>query len=881
MIGLEAAPKLHAATQQKGTSHMIRSSVSLLAIASACLLPAAAMAQDAADAPAPAAAPAETEQPGDIIISGRQTRTAVTLQGSEIQKILPGISPLKAIQTLPGVLYITADPWGYNEQNAQIFIHGFAANQLGYTMDGIPLGDQSYGNYNGLSPQRAVISENVGRVVVATGAGDLATASNSNLGGTIETFSSSPLETLGIQAAQTIGSYSTSRTFVRIDSGAFGPGGNNSGYISAARQDARAWDFKGKQGGYQANAKFVHDSKFGKLTLYFDYNDMTQPNEDATTFFKPSAGGTATPVQLYTPYTKPFFYPDFNTYRTSYLTALGNSPATEGGNYRNYYSDAQRTDYLGYARYDAHLSSNVNWSTTGYYHHNDGAGVVAGPLGQSITTAQPYLDPAYATLPANCRFGANANGVRPTACTALTDAQAAAAGAALVAATGGSGLITRTTEYRIDRGGVISAFNVDLGDHKIELGGWYERNSTTQWRRWYGADVKNPASSTPYLRPLEVGPPLFTQYQGEARIKQLQLHIQDSWQVFDKLLVQAGFKTSAQWANGWFPVQPKAGSLSGLAGGLPQGKINTKRWFLPAVGASYDFNGHEQVYFNVQKNLRQYQAYLAGGGGPWFTGSQAAFNAFADQGKPESSWTYEGGLRSNRSFDNGLGLQAQINYYHVEFSNRLLAISTNPGGIAGGGITGGTSILVNVGDVKTDGVDAVFTARFGRHFTLYNATSYNLSKYQSDYTSTASGIGAGTGTCIGGYTVAAAGQPNAGIVPTCGKQLPGTAKWMNKTVATVNVGPFDAQLIGDFVGRRFATFSNDASVKSYFLTSLRIAARLPENIVPLRKAELALNVTNLTDKKGVSTLSIGSATNSYSAYPIAPRQWFLTLSAAY
>ena len=59
------------------------------------------------------------------------------------------------------------------------------------------------------------------------------------------------------------------------------------------------------------------------------------------------------------------------------------------------------------------------------------------------------------------------------------------------------------------------------------------------------------------------------------------------------------------------------------------------------------------------------------------------------------------------------------------------------------------------------------------------------------------------------------------------------------------------------------------------------AARVPEGSVPLRKVELALNVTNLTDKKGVSTLSIGSATNSYSAYPIAPRQWFLTLSAAY
>ena len=861
---------------------MIRTTSSLFALASALLCAHAAVAQTAAagpsDAPADAAA-ADKAAPDDvstIVVTGRTTRSSTELPGTEMQKILPGVSPLKAIQTLPGVLYVTADPWGYNEQNAQIFIHGFAANQLGYTMDGVPLGDQSYGNYNGLAPQRAVISENVGRVVVSTGAGDLATASNSNLGGTVETYSSDPLGRFGTQAAQTVGSFGTSRTFVRIDSGAFGKDGSNSAYVSAARQRARAWDFDGVQGGYQANAKFVHDDKGGKLTLFFDYNDMTQPNEDATVFFKPSAGGTATQVQLYTPYTKPFFYPDFDAYRTSYLNARGNSPAAQGSNYRNYYSDAQRTDYLLYMRYDAHLSDRITWSTMGYFHHNDGVGVVAGPLGQSITTAQPYLDPNYASEAANkCQFGGNANGVRPVACSAMTDAQAAAVGAALVAATGGSGLITRTTEYRIDRGGIVSALDMNLGNHKIELGGWFERNSTTQYRRWYAVDVTNPASSTPYIRPLDAEAPLFTQYQGEARINQLQLHLQDSWQVTDKLLVNAGFKTSAQWANGWFPIQPVAGSLSGLSGGLPQGKIDTFNWFLPAAGASYDFHGHEQLYFNVQKNLRQYQAYLAGGGGPWFTGSQAAFDAFADQGKPESSWTYEGGLRSSRSFGGGIGFNAQVNYYHVVFNNRLLAISTNPGGIAGSGITGGTSILVNVGDVHTDGVDAAFTFRVGRIFSLYNATSYNLSKYQSDYSAAATGIGAATGTCIGGYLV------TAGVVPTCGKQLPGTPKWMNKTVATLAVGPFEAQVIGDFVGRRFATFTDDASVPSYFMTSLRLAAKVPDNVLPLRKVEVSLNVTNLTDEKGVSSLSIGSPTNSYSAYPIAPRQWFLTVSAAY
>ncbi len=210
---------------------MIRFTSSLLAGTLLCAN--AAYAQTAE----PDTADGAAEDISAIVVTAKQTRSATAIPQSEIQKILPGVSPLKAIQTLPGVLYITADPWGYNEQNAQIFIHGFAGNQLGYTMDGVPLGDQSYGNYNGLSPQRAVISENVGRIVVSTGAGDLATASNSNLGGTVETYSSNPLDKFGIQAAQTLGSYSTSRTFVRVDSGDFG-GGTRA--ISRRRASAHA-----------------------------------------------------------------------------------------------------------------------------------------------------------------------------------------------------------------------------------------------------------------------------------------------------------------------------------------------------------------------------------------------------------------------------------------------------------------------------------------------------------------------------------------------------------------------------------------------------------------------------------------------------------------
>ena len=38
---------------------------------------------------------------------------------------------------------------------------------------------------------------------------------------------------------------------------------------------------------------------------------------------------------------------------------------------------------------------------------------------------------------------------------------------------------------------------------------------------------------------------------------------------------------------------------------------------------------------------------------------------------------------------------------------------------------------------------------------------------------------------------------------------------------------------------------------------------------------------NVEASDPAATISVGSATNSYSAYPIAPRQWFLTLSAGF
>ena len=760
----------------------------------------------APDAPVAPADTTATADPADdqIVVTGRRsTRSVSQLDGAEIQKILPGINPLKAIQMLPGVTYLTADPWGNNEQNISLFIHGFNQQQLGYTLDGIPLGDQQYGNYNGLSPQRAIISENVGRVTLASGAGDLGTASTSNLGGTIDTFSSDPRKTLGGQVAQTVGSYSAFRTFIRLDSGEFGNG--NSFYVSGVRQDARAWDFDGQQGGYQANGKFVHADSNGRATVYFAYSDKTEPNEDATVI---TVANRAT-----APYSRPFLFPHFGDALT-YLASGAYKAA--GSNYRNFYSDAQRTDYLGYVAYEATPNDKTSWNNQIYYHHNDGVGVVAGPID---VAGLPQLFSFYYP------------------------------GQNLTTVFGGSGFATRTTEYRIDRGGFISTFKITLGNHDLEMGGWYERQSSSAYRRWYPLLVGNP--STPYQRPRDTLTPLITQYYSEVRVDELQGHIQDAWHIVPGVTILAGFKATYQGAKQDVPVQPIPGSFAGSTA-LPIGKITTTQGFLPQIGALWDVTPNDQLFANAQKNVRQFQTSAAAGLSPFALGSQGAFDLFVATAQPETSWTYEGGFRTHHSVSFGpiSGFDAQVSVYHVDFSNRLLATSPTPVITS---IVSGAAILSNVGTVRTDGFDIAGTLRFGPHFSIYDAVSYNNSRYIDNYV---------TGTT----TVASAG-----------KKVPGSPDWLNKTVVSANYSVFDVQLIGDYIGRRFATYTNDLSVPGYFTLAGRIGADIPVNVAGTRgTASLSLNVTNITNIRAASTLSIGAASGTFNQFPLAPRQFFAT-----
>ncbi|MDB5445912.1 MAG: TonB-dependent receptor [Phenylobacterium sp.] len=228
-----------------------------------CTFANTAMADDAA---------ASTEE---LVVYGRgEARAVQSINAQEIETAAPGTSPIKMVEKLPGVNFQSADAFGAYEWSTRISIRGFNQNQLGFTLDGVPLGDMTYGNLNGLHISRAVISENLGSVQLAQGAGSLSTASSSNLGGTLEFLSRAPADAFGVDVQGTAGSDNMYRGFVRLDTGLLPSGGK--AYLSFADQKTDKWKGSGVQKQLQANVKFVQPLGPATLTAYYDWSQRRE-----------------------------------------------------------------------------------------------------------------------------------------------------------------------------------------------------------------------------------------------------------------------------------------------------------------------------------------------------------------------------------------------------------------------------------------------------------------------------------------------------------------------------------------------------------------------------------------------------------------------------
>jgi iron complex outermembrane receptor protein len=225
-------------------------------------------------APAMAQAPGEDADEAIVVFGKGETRQVQEVAPTS-SVLTPGTSPIRAIEKLPSVNIQAADPFGNYEWSTRVTIRSFNQNQLGFNFDGIPLGDMSYGNHNGLHISRIVSPENIGSVRVSQGAGSLGTQSTNNLGGTVETFSMRPANPVSArQANATYGSDDTMRGLrARLN---FGSEDGLRGFVSYGYGSTDKYKGTGTQDQHMVNAKAVLPLGEAKVDGWFSYSDRRE-----------------------------------------------------------------------------------------------------------------------------------------------------------------------------------------------------------------------------------------------------------------------------------------------------------------------------------------------------------------------------------------------------------------------------------------------------------------------------------------------------------------------------------------------------------------------------------------------------------------------------
>jgi iron complex outermembrane receptor protein len=724
-------------------------------------------------AQAPAATPTASDIEEMVVFGRGETRQVQTVNGEQIRQLPPGTSPLKAIEDLPGVNFQSADPHGAYEWSTRISVRAFNQNQLGFTLDGVPLGDMSYGNHNGLHVSRAVISENVGRVVLSQGTGALGTASTSNLGGTLEFLTDDPAEALGVRASVTGGSEDSRRLYGRFDSGRFGPDTRLT--LSYVDQEADKWKGDGIQEQRQANIKLVQPAGPATITGYYAWSDRAEQDYQDLSLDIIARNGEDTDN----------FFPDWDAAiaaANACAAAAFNAPVCDDS-YWN--ASGLREDHLGYLAVELPIVESLIAKATVYTHENEGQGLWGTP---------------YTPTP------------------------------------GGAPLSVRTTEYEIERTGIVTSLTWTLGDHEISGGLWYEDNDFEQARRFYGEP--NIAAPTRSFLDFQDNP-FFTQWQYAFKTETLHLHLQDTWTVNDTLTLNFGFK-SVSVENEGEPIVA-TGSFIGRAS-----SIEADEAFLPQVGFTWAIGDEHELFGGYAENVRAFVS--AATAGPFST-TQSGFDAIEGSLEPETSRTLELGWRYTTE-----GFQGVVTAYHVTFDDRLLSVSL------GAGIVGAPSALSNVGEVETTGLEVGMLWQPIEHVSLLASYSYTDSEYADDVVS-------GTGA----------------VTQTSGKTVVDTPENMFKAELGYDDGALFAKVGFDYIDERFFTYLNDRKVDDRTLIDLSVGYRL-RGMGFVEEVTMQFNAVNITDENYISTVGSAGYGNSGDRQTLlngAPAQYFFTVDARF
>jgi len=740
-----------------------------------------------------------------VVTAPGEFRVEQELQSPALIEEMPGTSPIKSIAQLPSVNFQAADPYGSYEWAVRISVRGFNQNQLGFTLDDIPLGDMSYGNWNGLHISRAITDENVGRMVLSQGTGALETASTSNLGGTLQFYSADPSDKRSYTVNQSFGSFNMARTFAKYESGLLAS--HTKFYLSGAYNLSDKWRGHGQigQNYWQLNGKLVHYvGNNGVLSIFADVSDRREVDyQDDNKIWVQKLGYNWDNYGNWAESIQAAYGCDGVASYPTAISALNQTNNSSDPNYQDpcdagYYGGAGlRKDQIGGISYKQAINDHLTFKITGYGHHDDGRGLWFTPY---VPTYTDIFTNSYASF------------VSP--------------------------ISERTSEYQINRGGLLASLAYENGRNKIEGGFWFEGEKWNLARRYYPTSVSSPMQSL-YDFPVH---PFLTQWEYGFNTTVYQIHVQDQYKVNEKLALSAGFKTVETTTDGELsttflsnpPIMADPTLQAGLgyyAGEYAQGQLTSGKPFLPQVGANYKLDKNNEIFGDAAYNVRAYQPGGYGyGTSPW-NSTQANYNVLTATLKPETSWTEEAGFRTTTQH-----LAAQASYFHVNFSNRLLAFSQ------GAGVEGKASVLSNAGGVTTNGVDGSVSIHITPELTFYNGATWNKSTYDDN-------VVTASGTCPKQYLE----SDGVTCINIKGLITVDTPEFLYKTAVDYNKSGAFLHFGGEYMSKRYFTYSDDGSVGGRFLADAG-AGYKREKLGAFQELKAQINVYNLLSREYYSSV---------------------------
>ena len=567
-----------------------------------------------------------------------------------------------------------------------------------------------------------------------------------------------------------------------MDSGATGFG---QVYLSYTNQNADKWKGAGEQRQEQLNLKYVNNFGDSRVSAFVNTSKRREVDYQDLSLEMINRLG----------YNADNFYPSFSAAVTASNTLCGNGGSTYTFKCDDAYyaGSGLRDDTLAGITLDTPLMANLRLKATGYYHDNKG-------VGQWYTPYTPSPD--------------------------------------------GTPVSLRTTEYAIDRSGLIANVEYEFGTSPttswgdaitnrpagsdvIMVGGWHEGNDFDLARRFYATPVA--AVPSVYEFPSN---PFFTQWQYKFNTTTDQFSVSDTIALAKDLTLGLGFKSLKVTTDATLEVGDPATR--------PAGSISASKGFLPQLGLNYRLSKSDEVFASVARNMRAYQA-AATGTTPWAT-TAAGFNAIKGSLKPETSDSLEAGWRTQGKFYEG-----SLTAYMVNFHDRLLGVQSQAG------IVGNPVVLSNVGGVRSVGLEAALSMRLMQGISWYNSLSQSNSTYRND---------------VAGAQLS-------------GKHVVDSPDTMLKSILGYDDGKLFGNLGVDYMSARYFTYTNDRSVPSRTLLNLSGGYRL-KSLGFVKDASVQVGVNNLADTKYVSTIGsngFGNSGDNQTLLAGAPRQFFVTFSA--